>query len=253
MKQKKIKPNIGDIVEIQTPRGFAYAQYTHRSPRMGDLIRVLPGVYEQRPSSFDDIVASKERYFVFYPLGAALTQKLVTPVGEAEVPEEIQKFPLMRMAGLPDREGKVRDWWLFDGKQERPAGELTPELVHLSIAEVWGHPLLVDRITEDWSPSQFGKEKKIETEESTRPRPIRKRVNYYLYFPNKAAATKVSEILKGEGLAVEMRRGANGNDWLVLASSFPGPNTNDKKKMIARLEHLATAYSGRYDGEETAL
>lgn len=41
---------IGDIVEIRTPRGLAYAQYTHEPPQFGSLIRVLPGLYESRPS-----------------------------------------------------------------------------------------------------------------------------------------------------------------------------------------------------------
>lgn len=41
---------IGDIVEIRTLRGFAYAQYTHEPAEFGSLIRVLPGL--QQPERY---------------------------------------------------------------------------------------------------------------------------------------------------------------------------------------------------------
>jgi hypothetical protein len=37
---------LGDIVEIKTAKGFAYAQYVNfhdRPPRYGTLMRILPG------------------------------------------------------------------------------------------------------------------------------------------------------------------------------------------------------------------
>jgi hypothetical protein len=40
------RPRIGDVVEISTPRGLAYAQFTHKHvtpPKFGALIRVAPG------------------------------------------------------------------------------------------------------------------------------------------------------------------------------------------------------------------
>ena len=43
------RPRIGDVVEISTPRGLAYAQFTHKHdapPKFGALIRVAPGYYD---------------------------------------------------------------------------------------------------------------------------------------------------------------------------------------------------------------
>ena len=40
---KRVK--IGDIIEIETKRGFAYAQYVMKVPEWGALLRVLAGFY----------------------------------------------------------------------------------------------------------------------------------------------------------------------------------------------------------------
>jgi hypothetical protein len=50
MAAKKIK--IGDIAEIKTAAGLAYVQYTHDSEDMGQIVRVLPGLYASRPTDF---------------------------------------------------------------------------------------------------------------------------------------------------------------------------------------------------------
>lgn len=152
MKKKKKRASIGDLIEVETPRGLAYVQYSHRSPRSGALIRVLPGFFETRPNSFEKIVAEKERFYAFFPVDAAVAQNLVTVVANEEVPKTIRNFPLMRMAGLPDRHGTVRDWWLFDGVREWPVDGLTPEQQSLSINEILGYPVLIQRIAENWTP-----------------------------------------------------------------------------------------------------
>lgn len=36
---------IGDIVEIKTPAGLGYLQYTHDAGTNGELVRVLPGLH----------------------------------------------------------------------------------------------------------------------------------------------------------------------------------------------------------------
>lgn len=161
MKTKKKRASIGDLIEVETPRGLAYVQYSHRSPRSGALIRVLPGFFRTRPHSFGEMVAEKERFYAFFPVDAAVAQNLVTVVANEEVPKAIQSFPLMRMAGLPDRHGIVRDWWLFDGVREWPVDVLTPEQQSLSINEILGYPVLVQRIADDWTPigAYLGQEK----------------------------------------------------------------------------------------------
>jgi len=68
---------VGDIFEIHTPKGKAYLHYIYKDKTTGDLIRVLPGLYSERPASFDKLASSKERYVVIFPLLAASKQKIV--------------------------------------------------------------------------------------------------------------------------------------------------------------------------------
>src|SRR5205085_10467885 len=77
---ERVRPRLGDVIEIETPKGLAYAQYTHEHrdpPRYGSLLRILPGIYSQRPSDFAALVAEEERFSVFFPLGAALRRRIV--------------------------------------------------------------------------------------------------------------------------------------------------------------------------------
>src|SRR5438874_2360723 len=83
-RKPRMRPRIGDILEIATPAGLAYLQYTHRIPMWGALIRVLPGVFPERPSDFHGLVAKRERFFVFFAVGVAVARGIVTVVGNEE-------------------------------------------------------------------------------------------------------------------------------------------------------------------------
>ena len=146
------RPRIGDIIEIKTRAGLAYAQFTHKVSLYGSLIRVLPKLYDVRPASFTELVKLEERFFVFFPLTAAIHRGLVTIAGNEAVPERVQQFPLMRKAGAIDRSGKVLNWWLWDGEREWPILSLSPEEQQLSIASIFNDTLLIERIEAGWSP-----------------------------------------------------------------------------------------------------
>jgi len=51
---------IGDVLEVPTPRGFAYVQYAHYQKPYGTLIRVLPGFHQSRPTDFAQLAKTKE-------------------------------------------------------------------------------------------------------------------------------------------------------------------------------------------------
>jgi hypothetical protein len=57
------------------------------------------------------------------------------------------------LAGDRDRYGRVTDWWLRDGTKQWKIGALSQEETKLSIASVWNDTLLVQRIEEEWVPS----------------------------------------------------------------------------------------------------
>ena len=101
------RPKLGDVIEIATPQGFAYAQYTHRydkPPRWVSLLRILPGLFESRPTDLSTLVQQRERFFVFFPLvprsGVAL----------------LRSWPMRRS---PRRQGLSRSCELLDQQTGR--------------------------------------------------------------------------------------------------------------------------------------
>lgn len=78
------KAKIGDICEIATPAGLAYVQYTHDGRGMGQLVRVLPGLFSTRPTDFAELSQQKERYFAFYTLSYALRDHQVEVVSHRQ-------------------------------------------------------------------------------------------------------------------------------------------------------------------------
>jgi hypothetical protein len=147
---------IGDILEIRTPGGFAYAQYTHehdRPPRYGALIRILPGLFAERPGDLSLLAQQKERFSVFFPLAAALRRGIVSIVADAPVPERCLPLPIFRSGIRTPSTGQVMTWWLWDGIKEWRVGKLAPSQEHLPVLGVWNDTLLIERIASGWSPS----------------------------------------------------------------------------------------------------
>lgn len=151
---KRAKARLGDIIEIKTPKGLAYAQYMHKNAEYGHLIRVLPGLFGSRPETFDKLANMKELYFIFFPLDAAVSRGIVTIISNEKIPQWTQKFPLMRRAGGRASGGKVLNWWIWDGEREWRVDKLDDEQKKLSIAAIWNDTLLIQRICEGWLPTQ---------------------------------------------------------------------------------------------------
>jgi hypothetical protein len=147
------RPRIGDIVEIPTRRGLAYAHYALRKEQFGALLRVLPGFFTERPSNFVHLVGQPPRFVAFFPLGAAVSRGIFEIVATVPVPELAQRLPLFRAAGHIDRQGRVHDWWLWDGERSWRVGRrLRPEHRSLPLQEVINDTLLIERIEADWTP-----------------------------------------------------------------------------------------------------
>jgi hypothetical protein len=146
---ERIRPQIGDVIEIETARGLAYAQYSHEHrdpPRMGSLLRVLPGLYETRPAQFAPLVEQEEQFWVFFPLGAAARGQLVRIVANEPLPDPKRPFPVFRARNASG------PWWMWDGKREwraRPGDPWTPR----ALRSTWNDTMLIERIAEGWTPS----------------------------------------------------------------------------------------------------
>src|SRR5208283_1505776 len=113
-KRKRIK--IGDVIEIATPKGLAYAQFSHTHGKLGPLLRILPGLFEIRPESLTNLVGEPERFFVHFPLQAAVTRGIVEIVGNEALPERLHGYPLMRAYTWRDQStGRGQNWSLSAG------------------------------------------------------------------------------------------------------------------------------------------
>jgi len=143
---------IGDIVEITTNEGYAYAQYTHKHQLYGALLRVFEGIYESRPSDLEEVVRHKVAFSCFFPLGTAVHRKIVSIVGNVPVPETLQQFPIFRSGTMDPSTRKVEVWWLWDGEREWRTGKLTPEQRAFPIRGTWTYPFLIERIESHWTP-----------------------------------------------------------------------------------------------------
>lgn len=143
---KRIK--IGDLVEIPTPRGLAYAQFTHRNRLMGALLRVLPGILNVRPQDLERIVREREIFVAFFPVQAALNQGIVRLVGNYSIPQRNAPFPLFRSPLEDVRTGEIIRWWLWDGDKEWPVDQLSEQESLLPIREILNDTALVEKILE---------------------------------------------------------------------------------------------------------
>ena len=145
-------PKPGDIFQLKTPKGFAYIQYTHRDDEYGQLIRVLPGLFDVELSSFDKLSQKQALYFVFFPLSAAVSRGILTRMTNEPIPESAQSLPIMKRPGTRDSDGKVLSWWIKDGKSEKKVEKLNDKQRRYSLAVIWNDTLLVDRICSGWLP-----------------------------------------------------------------------------------------------------
>lgn len=149
------RPKIGDIVEIPTRNGFAYAQFTHKHRLYGALLRVYNRVFQTKQSLdiIQPVVLMREPDFsCFFPLGAAVQRGIVSMIGNIPIPEKQKQFPLFRTGVADPKTKKVGIWWLWDGENEWPIGELASEQKRIPIRGVWNDTLLVERIESGWTP-----------------------------------------------------------------------------------------------------
>jgi|APEBP8051072266_1049373.scaffolds.fasta_scaffold04523_5 hypothetical protein len=148
---RRKRPQIGDIIEIPTPVGFAYAQYTHKHdapPKYGALLHVLPGFHELQLSEFSSLAAQRAQFITFFPLGAACNREIVRVVANEVIPSHARDFPTFRASvKTPNGRGP---WWLWDGTKEWRVGKLEAGMELLPIREVVNDALLIERIVQGW-------------------------------------------------------------------------------------------------------
>jgi len=145
---KKVK--IGDIFEINTTKGRAYLHYIYKDKAIGELVRILPGLYVDRPVNFDELASSKEKYMIYFPLGAANRQKIVEQVGYHSA-DKFEKPQHMRTEHII--QGEFLGWHIIDTDtwQRQLVKTLSSKQKQLSSWGIWNDTLLIEKLLEDWT------------------------------------------------------------------------------------------------------
>lgn len=78
------------------------------------------------------------------------------------------------------------------------------------------------------------------------------KITNYLYAPTREAACTIDDELKRRGFATTMRLGADGVNWLVLATIEAVPSIELIDSLRNIMEPLAADAGGEYDGWEVA-
>jgi hypothetical protein len=141
---------IGDIFEFETPKGKAYLHFIYKDKVTGYLVRVLSGLYSERPTDLEELVTFKERYMVFFPLSAANKQKIIQKIGHYPV-DKFEKPKYMRVEHIV--RGEFLGWHIVDTDtwERQLVKELLPEQKLLSPWGIWNDTLLIENLVDDWS------------------------------------------------------------------------------------------------------
>ncbi|MDR0787638.1 MAG: hypothetical protein LBG44_07205 [Gemmatimonadota bacterium] len=139
---------IGDVFELETNKGLAYIQYTHRNKLMGVLVRVLPGLYSDIPEDLSGIVEDHSLLRIFFPLQAAVNKNIVRLVANIPVPAGEIDFPVFRAPVKDLRNQEVVGWWLWDGESEWPIDRLSEEQMAYPVRTIVNDTKLIEDIIE---------------------------------------------------------------------------------------------------------
>lgn len=145
---------IGDIVEMRIAKGTVYAQVTHKRPPYGTLVRVIQGVFSERPTDLQALANGDQLFLIFAPIDALCKRGLGKIVGRASIPVVASPFPLFKVPFYLDRSGVQKRWWLWDGLREWQIDTLTPEQRRLPTRTVVTPTELIHRIETGWSPER---------------------------------------------------------------------------------------------------
>jgi len=145
------KINTGDIFEIDTNKGKAYFQCVKIDKLKCDTIKVFNQLYDERPSSIENIANVNDNYFIVFPLSVALHRKLVSKVGyiplapDFELPKYTRDKHVIRRQFL--------GWHIVDNTtlKRQFVEKLSAEQKLLSPSGIWNDTLLKEQLEAGWN------------------------------------------------------------------------------------------------------
>jgi hypothetical protein len=113
---KIVKVQPGLAFSLIFDLGFAVGLMTHKSQQMGDLVWLAVPVFDEEPTAEQVRSIEEWRWPIFFPLSAAVRQKVVTPIAVVPIPSALRDFPVMRSGAnqlgwrtFTEIDGKRRD------------------------------------------------------------------------------------------------------------------------------------------------
>lgn len=242
---------IGDVIEVPTKLGYAYAQFSHyhsKPPRYGALLRILPGIFRERPKDFAELVAKREEFSVFFPLQAAIDKGIFSVVANEAIPPKAKQFPLFRAGNINPATGKVEQWWLWDGDESRRTEGLTDKQLDLPIKSIWNDTMLVKRIEQGWTPrnAEYFVALARAKKKSSGPEVI-SQIRHYLQLKSRADAEVAIQRIGELDLRSEIQE-YDGECVVVVFQDRIIPE--ERERIRAYLSDVAAALGGEYEGWE---
>jgi len=78
-------------------------------------------------------------------------------------------------------------------------------------------------------------------------------IEFFLYFPAQSVAENAATLIRAAGFEVDVRRAAQGDTWLCLATKTMVPKLADLQKIRHTFVDLAASLNGEYDGWGTPV
>jgi hypothetical protein len=135
--RKPPRPRLGDVFQIQTPRGFFFGQYVQEIDKAGvggSLVRVKLRLADTRPVDLTKFLDGPEDDLVtFFLLALAVRDGVATDVVERlPIPGRWRTVPMFRLDEADDQAGQMKSVWDSAGYRELPLDPITysalPEL-----------------------------------------------------------------------------------------------------------------------------
>jgi hypothetical protein len=136
----------GDIVEMETPRGFAYAQVSHDHPSYPQVVRVFDRIFDRRIDDTDALVRLPVQFLAMISLAAVLERKRCARrlVGNVPVSEP---FPVFRTP-VRGKQGEIIYCWLWDGRSLSIEADVAGPHQNAPLREVMGVGDFWDRLAQ---------------------------------------------------------------------------------------------------------
>ena len=139
---------VGDVIEVPTSVGLAYAQAIDRKTGMGTLLRVFDALFESRPRDLSKVVDRPTRFECCFPLQAAVNRDIFEVVGHEGVKAPPPKE--FKLRGFIDRDGTIHNWFIVQGEDHHLIESLSEEQKKLPYEEIINDTLLIERIEDGW-------------------------------------------------------------------------------------------------------